>query len=218
MKRSIAFLALSVALLLATTASAGVVIYKNNFAKKSDVAAVKKLSGGKKCGKSWKGKKALGVSVAGGRHHCLLRTPVQGDRKLPNHTVQALGKVLKKSHKKARDGLYVGVAVRADKKLGYELRVFPKGRRWQLLRNGSVERKGRSKAINALGKANQVRVGVKGANVTSRVNGSKLGGFRDANPDPVRGRYTAVGFGNTTRTKKDGFGLFDKVRVVLPNP
>jgi hypothetical protein len=215
-KRTIPLLALLAGLAFVASAAATIVVYKNNFSSKRDVVAMSKISGGKQCGKSWKGKKALGARAKEGRRPCMLATPVRGDRPNPDHVVAATAKILKKTDRKARPGAYVGVAVRAGKKSGYELRVFSKGRRWQLLRNGKRERAGRNKAIGALGEKNKLRIVVKGAAVSARANKAKLGGFKDPNRDGVNGRGTAVSYGSTVKSKKETHALFDSIRVGLP--
>jgi hypothetical protein len=215
-KRTTPLLVLLAGLLLTASAAATIIVYKNDFKAKRDVAAMKKISGGKQCAKSWKGKKALGARAKQGRRACMLATPVRGDRAHPDHVVMASGTILKKTDKKPRNGAYVGVAVRAGKKSGYELRVFSKGRRWELLRNGSRERAGRSKAIAPIGKKNKLRIVVKAAAVSARVNKAKLGGFKDPNRDGVNGRGTAIAYGSTAKSKKDTYALFDTIRVGLP--
>lgn len=218
MRRLIPLLATAAALAIAGTAAAGVTVYKTSFGAKSDFKQVRKLEGGGKCGKSWKGKQSFGVLVKEGRHECLFRTPVEGDRKQPDHTMQVVAKVLKKTDKKVRDSVYAGVALRANRKTDYEVRVFPKGRRWQLLKSGLELDAGKEPAISALGEANRIRLGVDGDSVLAKVNGKTLATFRDRSPQEVSGQKTALTFGSEANSKKDGFGAFDKIKVLVPDP
>jgi hypothetical protein len=218
MRRLLPPLIASLALAVTATALADVAVYKNPFDKRGDFKQMKKLQGGGKCGKSWKGKKSFGVVVKEGRRNCSFRTPVEGDRKQPDHTIQVVAKVLKKTHKKVRRSVYVGVALRANRKSHYEVRIYPKGRRWQLLKSGQELDSGKDSAIAALNKKNRIRLAVTGATVLGKVNGTKLATFKDQSPKEVSGRKTALTFGSEAKSKKDGFGRFDKVRVLVPDP
>ncbi|HKJ35795.1 MAG TPA: hypothetical protein VKA36_04440 [Solirubrobacterales bacterium] len=218
MKRLIAATIVALALAFAASAVANVLIYQNGFGKKRDVQRVSKLQGGGKCKSSWKGKRALGLRVNKGNKNCLFRTPVEGDSKQPDHTIQALGKVLKKTNKKVRDKVYVGVALRANRRSGYEIRVFPKGRRYELLKNGDAVRKGKNRDIKPLDKRNQIRLGVSRNTVVAKVNGKRVAKFTDKAAEEVSGRKTAVAFGSEAKANKDGFGIVDKIKVFVPTP
>lgn len=218
MRRLLPPLIATLVLAVTATAVAGVAVYKNPFGKRAEFKGMQKLQGGGKCGKSWKGKKAFGVVVKEGRHNCAFRTPVEGDRKQPDHTMQAVAKVLKKTHKKVRRSVYAGVALRANRKSHYELRIYPKGRRWQLLKSGLELDSGKDSAIVALNKKNRIRLAVTGDTVLAKVNGTKLATFVDEAPKEVSGRKAALTFGSEAKSKKDGFGVFDKVKVLVPNP
>lgn len=217
MKRLISIPIVIVALLGAGSALAGVAVYKNAFKSRGDFGAVQKLGGGK-CGKSWKDRKQLGFTVKEGNQECMLATPVEGDTKQPDQTIQAVGKVGKNTDEKIRSSVYVGVALRANAKSAYELRVFPKGRRWQLLKNGNEVEGGREKSIKELGADNRLRLSADGSKIAARVNGAALATFRDDSPEEVSGRKSALSFGNTKSSKKDGLGTFDKVKILVPDP
>lgn len=217
MKRLISIPIVIVALLVAGSAVAGVAVYKNAFKSRSDFGGVQKLGAGQ-CGKSWKDKKQLGFVVKQGNQQCLLATPVEGDSKQPDHTIQAVGKVGKNTDKKIRSSVYVGVALRANARTAYELRIFPKGRRWELLKSGDEIDGGREKAIKELGADNRIRLSTDGSTVAARVNGTALASFKDNSPEEVSGRKTALAFGNTKKSKKDGLGTFDKVKILVPDP
>lgn len=218
MRRVIPLLTAALALALAAAAVAGVTVYKNPFGKRADFQKIKKLEGGGKCGKSWRGKKSLGVVVEEGERNCSFRTPVEGDRKQPDHTMQVVAKVLKKTDKKVRDSIYAGIALRANRRTDYEVRIYPKGRRWRLLKSGAELDAGKESAIEALNKKNKVRLGVDGDRVLAKVNGKTLATFKDRSPEEVSGQKTAVTFGSEAKANKDGFGVFDKIKVLVPDP
>jgi hypothetical protein len=175
MKRLIPPTVLALALALAAGAIANVVIYQNNFSKKKDFKRIERLQGGGKCKGTWKGKKAFGTRVNGGSRECLFSTPVEGDSKQPDYTIQAAGKVLKKTNKKVRDKVYVGVAGRANRKSAYEVRVFPKGRTFALLKNGEEVAGGKNKSIAELDKRNLIRLSIDRGTVVAKVNGKASG-------------------------------------------
>lgn len=219
MKRLIATSTFVWILAFAAVASANVLIFSTEFDSRKDVPRFDRLVGGKACGKSWKGEKALGVEVMKGRKSCMLSTPVEGDAKQPNHVLQATAKVTKKkTNKKIRKQVYVGLAVRANTKSAYELRIYPKGRRWKLLKNGDAVDSGKEKAIAPLNKRERMRIEAFKSDVTARVNGKTLAKFHDNSPDEVNGRKTAVTYGSEARSNKNGYGVFQNVKAYVPNP
>ena len=218
MKRLISLIVAALALTLACGAVANVLVYQNSFSKNKDLKRIGKLQGGGKCKSSWKGERAYGVRVNTGEHACLFNTPVEGDAKQPDHVVQVVGKVLKKTNKRIRDKVYIGIAMRANRSSGYEVRVFPKGRGYELLKNGVTIDEGRSKALKPLDKRNQLRVSVDRNTLVAKVNGKRLVKFTDKDPEEVVGRKTAMAFGSEAKANKDGFGVFDKLKVFVPDP
>jgi hypothetical protein len=219
MRRLLALSIAAISLALAGSALASVLVYKNGFGSKSDFKQIGKLAGGNACKKSYKGGKVFEGHVKKGGKECLFTTPVEGDRDQPNFTVQAEGKVLKKTDKRIRSKVYVGVAARANKKSAYEVRVFPKGRTYALLKNGAELSSGKNKAIKALDEKNKVRLSVDRGSITARVNGKSLASFDDQSVEEVRGRKAALAFGSEGRSKnKEGFVRIDRVKVFVPNP
>ncbi len=209
----------AISLALAGTAFASVLIYKNGFGSRSDFKQIGKLAGGKACKKSHKGGKVFEGHVKKGGKECLFTTPVEGDRNQPDYTVQAEGRVLKKTDKRIRSKVYVGVAARANARSAYEIRVFPKGRQYALLKNGAEVSSGKNKAIKALDEKNKIRLSVDRGSITARVNGKSLADFDDESVEEVRGRKTALAFGSEGRSKKkEGFVRIDRVKVFVPNP
>jgi hypothetical protein len=218
MKRLIAPIVAALALALGGTAIANVLIYQNGFGKKKDFERIERLQGGKKCKSFRKGGRALGLRVNTGSHECLFQTPVEGDAKRPDYTIQAAAKVQKKTNKKVRDKVYVGLAARANRKSAYEIRIFPKGRTFQLLKSGDEVAADKNRAINPLDKRNLIRLHVDGGTVIATVNGERLARFDDQSPREVTGRKTAIGFGSVAKANKDGFGVVDSLKVFVPTP
>ncbi len=133
--------------------------------------------------------------------------------------IQATGKVVKrKTARKIRKHVYVGLALRANSKSSYEVRIFPKGRRFKLLKNGDAVAAGKNKAISPLDKRERIRLQAIDSNVIAKVNGKRLAKFHDNNPGQVKGRKTALTYGNESRAGKDGFGKFQNVKVFVPTP
>ena len=118
-----------------------------------------------------------------------------------------------------KETVYVGLQVRANKKEGYELRVFPKTRRWQLLKNGAVLEEDRDKRIEGLATKNRLELSALGNTVTAKVNGAKLQEFRDKDAEEVSGRKTGLTYGDRKDTKRAvGEAFFDKLKVQVPVP
>ena len=219
MKRTLAFIVIAGALAFAAIASANVLVFTTDFNKRKDVNRIDRLVGGKKaCQKSWKGKKALGAEVKVGRKSCMLQTPVQGDAKQPNHVLQTSAKVSSKTSKKIRKQVYVGLALRANAKSSYEIRIFPKGRKYKLLKNGDAVDQGKNKAIAELDKRNRLRFEAIKSDITAKVNGKRLAKFKDNDPGEVNGRKTAITFGSEARSNKNGYMVFQNIKGYVPDP
>lgn len=209
-----------VAACAAATALADISVFKTSFSTRSEYAAIERLSGASSsCKRSWRGKKSVGVVVRGGEADCALSTPVEGDSKQPDHTVKAIGVVTKNTDKKVRETTYVGVAVRASARGGYELRIFPKSRRWQLLKSGEVLEEDREGGIEPLDGKNRMEISALGDTVTAKVNGKRLTEFKDRDAEQVDGSKTAITYGDRKRTRKaEGVAFFDKLKVQVPAP
>lgn len=220
MKRIALTTALISVLIAATAASGAVSVLKNSFSTRSEYSSVKKLAGSSKsCKRSWRNKKALGVLVKGGEADCALKTPVEGDAKRPNLIVKAAAKVTKDTDKKVRETVYVGVSVRSDRREGYELRVFPKPRRWQLLKSGEVLAEDREKKIGGIDEKNKLEISAIGSTVTAKVNGKRLNEFKDKNAEQVSARGTGLTYGDRKKSKKaEGVAVFDNLKVQVPTP
>ncbi len=126
--------------------------------------------------------------------------------------------IKKKTSKKVRKQIYIGLAVRANAKSAYELRIFPKGRRWKLLKNGDAVDSGKNKKIAPLNKRERMRLQAIRSDVIARVNGQRLAKFHDNDPSEVRGRKTALTYGSEARSNKNGYGNFQNVKAFVPDP
>lgn len=218
MKRLIPLLVAAFVLAFAGAAVANVLVFQNNFGKQKDVKRMKKLQGGGKCKSNWKGKQAFGVRVNSGNRDCLFRTPVEGDAKQPNYTIQAAAKARRKTHKRVQNKVYIGLAARANRKSAYEIRVFPKPRKFRLLKNGQNIARGTHKAIKPLNRNNLLRLSVERGVVTAKANGKRLAKFNDRAAEEVVGRKTALAFGSEAKANKPGIGVFDNIKVFVPSP
>jgi len=220
MKRIAIPFTLLIALLGASLAFADVSVFKTSFSTRSEYSSITRLSGPTSiCKRSWRNKKAVGVETKGGDVDCALATPVQGDAKLPDHTIKAVAVVTKKTDKKNRKDTYVGLAVRVDDRGGYEMRIFPKSRRYQLLKSGEVLQEDREKSIGALDEKNRLQLSVLKNTVTAKVNGKAVAEFKDKNAKQVKGKKTAITYGVRKKSKKAlSFSYFDKLKVQVPVP
>lgn len=203
----------------AVASAAGITVWKTSFKSRAEVREVRALSGSdKKCQKSWKDKTALGVESKGGPVDCALATPVIGDSAQPDHIVRVLAKMNKATDKKVAKTFYLGVIVRADRKESYELRVFPKPKKFQLLKSGEVLQQGKDSNVAAGTKKNRLQIEAKGQTITASVNGAEVATFRDENAEQVTARGTGLSYGNRGRSKKGaGVGFFDQLKVQVPS-
>lgn len=220
MKRVLLISTVLAALVAAVAASAAISVLKTSFSTRGEYHSIERLSGSSKaCKRSWRGKKSLGVLVKGGETNCALSTPVVGDASKPNQIIKAVAVVSKETDKKIRKETYVGLAVRADRRGDYEIRVFPKSRRFQLVKSGEVLEEGREKSIAGLDEKNKLEISAIGNAVTAKANGTRLAKFGDKDASQVKGRKTALVYGSTKRSKKaEGVGYFDTLKVQVPTP
>ncbi len=205
----------------AAVASGLVPIYENSFSSADKFRQVKKMSGGKDCTKSHEKKKRFAATVGSGPKECIFKTPVEGDGPGPDHEIEAKVKVNKSTSSKIRKKVYGAIGVRAGKKTGYELRVFPKRGRWEVHRSPSGSGfpvKGSLKKIKGVGKTNKLALRAFGNKVVARVNGKKVMARTDGNAAQVSGRNTTVVAASEKKTKKAAKVTFDALRVKLPNP
>ena len=122
-------------LVAVATATATIGVYVNNFANRE--AAKQILSaGGTHCERQWNKKtQTFGVTVKRGPALCGYRPPVTSDGDQPDQILEAQARVTRRTPKSVRHDAYVGLSVRNSASAGYELRVFPKGKRFSVKRN-----------------------------------------------------------------------------------
>lgn len=209
---------------LAAAAIADVTVYKSNFSTRAEVDELKK-AGGKKCKRKFVNKKkgsSMRAVVKEGPSTCSFRPPVQGDGALPDHAFRVDAKLGKATAKSVRKAAFLGVSARAGGGgVGYELRVFPKGRRFELSRGPSgagFPLSGRTKKIKGINKRNSLRLFVNGSQVRAVVNGDELAQVSDPDPGQVSGTKLRFSVGHDRSTKKDVVAVFKKVKVAVPNP
>jgi len=208
---------------LTATAIAGVTVYKNDFSSSKEAKEVRHAEG-KHCKKGWRKKaKSLEVDAERGRTVCGYRPPVQGDATRPNHGIRVDAKLLKKTPKKVRDRVYVGVAVRSAKDIGYELQVFPSEHKFRLSRragsdNVNVLDKGTNKAIKGVNKRNVLNLSVSGSQVAAGVNGKRVAKVADRKSSQIDGRKLEFMLGYAKKRKKPASATFDSLAVQVPKP
>ena len=225
-RRRTALLALATATVagaVAAVALANVVVYRNDFSTRAEVRELTK-SGGKKCKRKQVGKRknsALKVTVTRGPATCSFRPPVAGDRAAPDHDVRAFAKITKASAKAVRRSAFLSLEVRLGGGGGYELRVVPKSKRFHLTRRPNGDGfpvRGRSDAVNRIGKRNKLRLVAFGARVRAYVNGRRVAAVSDPNPDQVSGTRLRFGIGHERRTGKNLIARFARVSIAVPDP
>jgi hypothetical protein len=214
MKRLVLTIAILGALAAAVPALAGITVYKNNFKSRADYKQIHKMGGGKKCKREWRKRSALGFTADGGKRSCAFSTPVEGDSPNPDLFVQVVAKMTKATDKGVAKKTFVGVAIRANRKHGFQLRVFPKTGRWQIAGDGILAR-GTSKLINRGNKRNRLELQSKGGTLTAKVNRKHLADVQAG--DGASGRGTGLVYGIRKKSKGKGKGFFDDLKVGIPN-
>jgi hypothetical protein len=208
---------------LAAAALAFVTIYKNNFTSKSAYKEVVRVGGGQKaCQRDWSEKRErMVIELGKAPGACIYKPPVQGDGPQPDHRFDADGRVLKKTGDNIRDEAYLSIAVRVGGDKRYELRVFPKGKDYQLRRqpNGpGFPMNGPSPAIGGIGQQNRMRLLVDGNQVSAFVNGTPVANTVDANASELPGAKVEFGVGNNDDSRKKTVATFDKLKLAVPDP
>jgi hypothetical protein len=211
------------AALIAATAIAGVTVYTNNFSSKGGSKELRHAEG-KHCKKSWRNKaKKVVVRAQQGKTVCGYRPPVEGDADQPNHYFKATEKLGKNTPKSVRDRVYLGIAVRSAKGVGYELWVFPTERKFKLARlnggnNPAFLAKGGNKAIKGRGKANHLGLKAVGSKIIAKANGKRLAKTVDRNASQVDGRKLEVMLGYKKKRSKPVSMTLDDLELQVPNP
>jgi hypothetical protein len=207
---------------LAATAIAGVTVYSNTLSTKSGAKELRH-SEGKHCDKSWRKKaKKVVIRAKKGKTVCGYRPPVEGDASAPDHTFRAQEKLAKSTPKNVRDRVYLGIAVRSGKDVGYELWVFPTERKFKVARrngdNVGFLAKGGNKAIKGRGERNSLQLKAVGSKVIAKVNGKRLAKTVDRNASQIDGRKAQVMLGYKKKKSKPVSITVDDLKLQVPNP
>jgi hypothetical protein len=197
-------------------------VYKNDFRSRSEFREIRKLTGGKQCKKAHEAGERFATSVESGPKECIYRSPVQGDGSGPNQEVEAKVKLNKATSSKIRKRVYLGIGVRAAKRAGYQLRIYPQRQEWELHRTGGGEGfpvKGKLEKINKAGKSNKLRLRAFGNKVSAWVNGDRVvSAMVDRDAAEVDGQLTTLLIASTKKTGKRAKGSFDDYVVKVSDP
>lgn len=216
-------LALLTVAALATVASAFVTVYSNSFSSKRDYKQVVRVGNGSKaCKRSWvENRKLMRIDLGKGPAVCTYKPPVQGDGALPDHRFDVDGRILKETAKAIREDAYLSIAVRVGGGDRYELRVFPKQKRYELRRQPNAAGfpdNGNDPAIGKLGQLNKMRLSAVGNDIKAFVNGVQLADVNDVNANELTGVKLEFSVGSEADSKKNTVGVVDKLRVAVPDP
>jgi hypothetical protein len=197
-------------------------VYVNPFSKRGEVRQVSLVKGGKNCDRDFLKKRGvMEINVKSGPAACIYKAPVQGDSAHPDHRFEAQGRILKTTKTAIRDDAYLSIAVRVGGGDRYELRVFPKGRKFVLRRQpggAGFPVNGTDPAIGTPGQLNKMKLTAIGNRVTAHVNGARVADVNDANASSIKGRKVEFGVGTRANTGKDTDGNFTKLKLSVPDP
>lgn len=228
-----ALLVACVAMSAAVTAQAApVTVALYSFKSNGDIAAFQKALGSK-CTKKWQQMKQMAIQVGPATNACVFRTSVVGDSSDPlsDMDVASAAKLGAGLSKKLANKAYVGVGARQSETSGWELRVRPVAKSWQLFRDpkgtapAALFRSGKGKFITTGGKKpNQLSLktfdfSTPTTTVTAIINGKVVATFGDATADQPDGRRSVVLAGVKGAGSGSGVvGIFDNVAIRVPSP
>lgn len=233
-KQLTALIALCATLALAAApAQAGpVTVAFYAFSSQADVLAFQKVLGAK-CDRGWRQRNSMQIEVGAGTNQCAYRSSVVADSSDVRADTDLLARAMLSgaTPKKQRKKAFVGISVRSSENSGYELRVRPFARSWQLFRDprGSASgpvlfRSGKGKFIRPGLKHNDLGLrafdyGGADTALSARINGKVVVSVTDTGNSQPDGRRSVV----TTGVKGAGagsgvVGVFDNVSVRVPNP
>jgi hypothetical protein len=212
--------------------AAPIPVAQYTFATQGDVAAFQKATTAGKCSRKWRDQMMLGVSLGAGANRCVLRTSVVADSSdiAPDQIISAVVSLGPGGTPKLQKKAYQGVAVRQSDTAGYELRVLPVAKKWQVFRDPKGTG---APALMAAGSGKFIRTGKKLNNIALRafdfggtqtslvatVNGRNVVSTTDSGTDQPDGRRNAVTAGVKGTGAGTGIvGIFDDVTVQVPNP
>lgn len=205
------------------SASAVVYVYKNSFGSKSAYNEIDKISGGKKCERTFvKDNQGMRIDMRG-KTFCEYSPPVIGDADQPDHEIVADGRILDATPKSVRKDAYLAVRVRVGEGTWYEFRVTPKGEKYRFTREpaggaSGLPINGTANKIKPIGRDNKLRLRITGNDVTAFVNGQSVESYNDPNPGQVTGRKVAFGLGSTKKANPGPVARISSIKVGVPTP
>jgi hypothetical protein len=227
---ALAVLCTSLALGVAAAQAGPVTIALYTFETPADSLAFHKGEGAKCKKKAGAGN--MTILLGAGSSVCAFRSSVvaSADDVAPDQEVSGVGVVSAKTPRKIQKKAFVGVNVRESESAGYELRVRPVARSWQLFRDpkGSAGptlfKSGKGKFIRQGAKPNALQLrafdfGTPNTSVIAAVNGKTVVSVVDSGADQPDGRRNGVSTGVKGTGSGAGVrGLFDNVAIKIPNP
>lgn len=227
---AVVVLCASLALGAAAAVAGPVTIALYTFENPADSLAFLKGEGAKCTKKAGKGN--MSVLLGAGTSVCTFRSSVvaSADDVAPDQEVSATGVVAASTPRKLQKKAFVGVNVRESDSAGYELRVRPIARSWQVFRDpkGSAGptlfRSGKGKFIRQGAKPNSLLLrafdfGTASTQLRAAVNGKTVLTATDSGADQPDGHRNGVAAGVKGSGPGAGMaGLFDNVAIKIPNP
>jgi hypothetical protein len=192
-----------------------VTIYRNPMSSRADLRELQKTQGRRCARRRDDGRAAI---VVGRRtDECTFRTPVVGK----DIDLSATVNLSKSTPRKLRRRIELGIGVRVGDDDAYELEVLPFHRRIVFSRTIDGDRqvllREDESFVRGPGKTNRLTLRVFGSGVLAEVNGRQVSNMEDVRANAVRGRDTTLTIGST-RTANKARGLFDSVKVRVPDP
>jgi hypothetical protein len=200
------------------------------FQSTGDAAAFIKGKGAKCAKKAGKGN--MPITVGPGTNSCGFRSSVVADSSdlAPDQEVSGVGVMGGQTPAKLQKKAYVAVNVRVSDNAGWELRVRPIARSWQLFRDPkgatgpTLLRSGKGKFIRTASKPNALLLrafdyGTTNTQLLATVNGKAVARITDSAADQPDGRRNGVAVGAKGTAAGTGIvGIFDDVAIKVPNP
>ena len=226
---SAALLALVLTAVAAQAGPVNVAVYR--FHSQAEVDSFYKVKGAK-CAKKWRKRNTLGLRVGKGTNACGFRSSVVADSQDPgaDQEMAAAVNLAVATPAAMRNRIYLGLAVRESNTAGYEFRLLPGARRWQLWRDprGAARRTllkaGGGNFIRRPGARNNILLrafdyGTATTYLLAKVNGRRVFTGRDTSAGAPNGRRTVVKIGSKGKKSANrAVGAFDNVAIRVPNP
>jgi len=211
------------ALALAVAAGAAVVgIYTNSFNTKPQFREIQQITKSEACRKTFKAAaKSMEIRVRKAPRACFYRPPVQGSNPRPDHRLDVDGKIIVSTPKAIRGDAYLTASLRVGDGRRYELRVFPKGKRFELRRqptNAGFPVVGTHGDIRKVGAVNKIRLIATGGQIRGIANGTQIASVTDPNPGQLDGVKIQFGIGNEADSGRNTEGRINRVKVSVPAP